>query len=397
MPEMRGTLVRRTWEHNPALYAPARYRKACHYEALIPSAIAGFAEPISSEVSGIVSEAEASIHALNVRTAPALAPLARLLLRSESIASSKIEGLQVSVGEIARAESKLDRGGKSGPVLREVLGSIDAMELAIDHASAQAAITADNIVEIHEVLMRSAANPRVAEVIRTEQNWIGGNDYNPCGADFVPPPPEEVPRLLADLSVAINEEHLPPIIQAGLVHAQFETIHPFLDGNGRTGRALIHVILHRRGMSPRFVPPLSIILAGNKERYLAGLTAFRNGDTSGWLTIFAEAAAQSAALASRYLEAVGALQEKWKSALTAGINPRSDAVAWKILEILPGLPIITTPVATLAVQRTKAVVGEGLKQLESAGILTRLPSGESARAWESLELLDLISDLEAGI
>ncbi|MCX6430946.1 MAG: Fic family protein, partial [Actinobacteria bacterium] len=347
--------------------------------------------------SGIVSEAETAIHTLNTRTAPALAPLARLLLRSESIASSKIEGLQVSVREIARAEAKLDRGGSAGTVLREVLGSIDAMELAIERASAKEGITAQNIVEIHEVLMGSATNARVAGVLRTEQNWIGGNDYNPCGADLVPPPPEEVHRLLEDLCVAINDEHLPPIIQAGLVHAQFETIHPFLDGNGRTGRALVHVILRRRGISPRFVPPLSIILAGNKGRYISGLTAFRNGETSQWFSVFAEAAAQSATLASRYLEEVEALQERWRDALTASSNPRSDAVAWKLLEILPGLPIITVPVATAAVQRTKVVVGEGLKQLEEAGILARLSSAESARTWEATELLNLISDLEAGM
>ena len=91
-------------------------------------------------------------------------------------------------------------------------------------------------------------------VVRTTQNWIGGSSYNPCSASFVPPPPEHVEGLLDDLLVYINSDDHPALVQAAIAHAQFETIHPFADGNGRTGRALIHVILRRRGLAPRFVP-----------------------------------------------------------------------------------------------------------------------------------------------
>lgn len=394
---MRGRFIRRTWEYSPEQYAPPRYRKACHYEAYIPEDLVNFAEPLSSELSGIVSEAETAIHQLNSRALPALVPLARLLLRSESIASSKLEGMQVDARDLARAEAKLERGGKTGNTAREILGNINAMELAIEHASTATTMEIENIIEIHKILMESASNNHVAGLIRTEQNWIGGNDYNPCGADFVPPPPEEVPRLMSDLCSAMNEDFLPPIIQAALIHAQFETIHPFHDGNGRTGRALVHVSLRRRGMTPQYVPPISIVLASDKNRYIRGLTKFREGDTSDWFTTFVAAAAQSALLAAAYIGEVEILQKEWRKLLTNSANPRSDAAAWKIIEFLPGYPIINVPIAVAATSRTKAAVGEAMKQLETAGVLVRSSEREATRTWEAVNLLDVLGDLEAGV
>ncbi|MFA5919389.1 MAG: Fic family protein, partial [Candidatus Nanopelagicaceae bacterium] len=307
------------------------------------------------------------------------------------------EGMQVDARDLARAEAKLETGGKAGPNTREILANIDAMELAIEHATTENTISVENIVEIHRILMASATNQHVAGVIRTEQNWIGGNDYNPCDADFVPPPPEEVPRLLADLCEVMNENHLPPIVQAGLVHAQFETIHPFHDGNGRIGRALIHVVLRRRGMTPQYVPPISIVLASNKDSYIRGLSNFREGELTDWLTTFASAAAQSANLASAYLSEVEKLQNEWRMQLRAAANPRADAAAWKIIGVLPANPMITVAVAVAAVGRTKAAVSEAMAQLELAGVLIRESQGQRNRTWEARGLLNLLTDLESGI
>ena len=394
---MRGKVLRRTWEHNPVHYAPPRYRRACHYEVFMPDDLAEFAEPLASELVGAVSEAEAAIHQLNGGAVPALAPLARLLLRSESIASSKIEGMQIDARDLARSEAKIDRDGKVTPTAREIIANIDAMELAIDHATNTEIFSVENIIGIHRMLMEAARNRHVAGVIRTEQNWIGGNDYNPCGADFVPPPPEDVPRLLADLCTAMNEDHLPPIVQAGLIHAQFEMIHPFHDGNGRIGRALIHVVLRRRGLAPHYVPPISIVLASNKASYIRGLTKFKEGDTTDWLTRFTVAAARSANLAVAYIREVEILQRDWRTALLASSNPRTDAVAWKIIDFLPSYPIITVSIAVAASGRTKAVVGEAMVQLELAGVLIRASKGASNRIWEATGLLNLLGNFESGV
>jgi Fic family protein len=394
---MRGTLVRRTWEHDPARYAPPRFRRACHYESFIPDELSAFDEPFSADLVGVVSDAETAVHRLNARARPALAPLARLLLRTESIASSKVEGMQVDARDLARAEARLETGGKAGSTAREILANIDAMELAIDHATASRAVTLDDLVSIHAALMATAPNQHVAGVVRTEQNWIGGNNYNPCGASFVGPPPEEVPRLLEDLCAAINDDVLPPVIQAGLVHAQFEVIHPFLDGNGRTGRALIHIVLRRRELTPMYVPPISVVLAGDKASYIAGLDAYARGDVDAWLTTFAAATAQSAGLAASYLTRVETLQDQWRTRLRTAANPRADSVAWALIDVMPAHPMISVPVAVAATGRTKAVVNGALLQLEAAGVVTRASQGQRNRTWEATGLLDLLADLEAGI
>lgn len=394
---MRGTLVRRTWEYDPARYAPPRFRRACHYESFVPDELTAFDEPFSADLVGVVSDAETSVHRLNARARPALAPLARLLLRTESIASSKVEGMQVDARDLARAEARLESGGKAGSTAAEILANIDAMELAIDHATGSSAVSLDDLVSIHAALMATAPNARVAGVVRTEQNWIGGNNYNPCGASFVGPPPEEVPRLLDDLCQAINDDGLPPVIQAGLVHAQFEVVHPFLDGNGRTGRAMIHVVLRRRGLTPMYVPPISVVLAGDKGAYIAGLDAYARGDVDAWLTTFAAATAQSAILASSYLARVEALQDQWRAMLRTTANPRTDSVAWALIDVMPAHPMISVPVAVAATGRTKAVVNEALLQLETAGVLTRASQGQRNRTWEATGLLDLLADLEAGV
>ena len=121
------------------------------------------------------------------------------------------------------------------------------MQLAADDATEAETLTLDHLLDTHRVLMAGAVHAeQVAGTLRSKQNWIGGNDHNPCGAAFVPPPPEYVEELLADLVRFCNDESLPPLAQAALAHAQFETIHPFIDGNGRTGRALVQVILRRR-------------------------------------------------------------------------------------------------------------------------------------------------------
>src|SRR5438105_1677041 len=137
------------------------------------------------------------------------------------------------------------------------------------------------------------------ERLRSEQNWIGGSDFNPCSAEFVPPPPEEVAALLEDLCAFCNDASLPAVAQAAIAHAQFETIHPFVDGNGRTGRALIHVVLRRRDLVPRILPPISLVLSTWSDDYVHGLTRTRYlGDPNGeqaraglddWVALFAAA------------------------------------------------------------------------------------------------------------
>jgi Fic family protein len=393
---MRGRLVTRAWEHEPTLYAPPKYRRACRYEALIPDPITEIDFSLDARVAAIVSEAENAIRELNAVARPALAPLARLLLRTESIASSKVEGMRMGVRELARAEARIEAGGKASTTALEIVANIEAMELAIHEASTVERFSVREILAIHRRLMEDAPNARVAGRLRTVQNWIGGNDYNPCGADYVPPPPEHVDELLEDLCDSINDDSLSPLVQAALVHAQFETIHPFDDGNGRTGRTLIHVVLRRRGLAPSYVPPISVVLASRRDRYIEGLTQYRKGELGLWLEHFAAAAASSALLATAYLGAVGKLIDRWRGQLAGARDPRADAAAWAVIDVLPAHPIITTPVATATTGRANSAVHRAIGELEEAGVLLPLSESKRNRSWEAVGLLDLLASLEAG-
>ena len=146
-----------------------------------------------------------------------------------------------------------------------------------------------DLLDIHRTLLQGTTEERFAGVVRTEQNWIGGRGVSPLDATFVPPPHDYVPGLLDDLVAFVNLDDLPAVAQAAIADAQFETIHPFSDGNGRAGRCLIHVILRQRGAIPRLAPPVSVVLATNAKRYIAGLTDFREGRADDWIGAFADA------------------------------------------------------------------------------------------------------------
>jgi Fic family protein len=394
---MPGRLIPKTWRFDPTLDAPPKYRRACRYDAFLPNPLSSLTLNLDARLAGLISEAESSLRRLNAIGGPLLAPLARFLLRTESIASSKVEGMQVGVRELARAEAKAESNIAPGPTAVEVLANIDAMTLAVDKAAEAARFDQKDMIAIHRRLLEHGPHPVIAGRIRSSQNWIGGNDYNPCGADFVPPPPENVGRLLTDLYRAINDDTLSPLVQAALIHAQFETIHPFDDGNGRTGRALVHVVLRRRAIAPHFVPPISVVFAGAKDRYIAGLTHFREDHVSSWLEYFATATDRAARLAVRYIATVGALQERWRAKLRAdGHGPRADAAAWAIIDVLPAHPVISVPVATAATGRGRSRVFEAVEQLLAAGVLIPVSDGKRNRWWEADGLLDLIGQLEAG-
>ncbi|MGQ0767388.1 MAG: Fic family protein [Gemmatimonadota bacterium] len=394
---MAGRLFRRTWEHNPTLDAPPKYRKACHYDTYIPDELSTFEFALDARLAGLVADTEHAIQTLNDEGGSALAPLARLLLRTESIASSRVEGLQMGVRELARAEAEADVGGRAGPTALDVLANIDAMTLAVAEAAAVPLFSIGEIQAIHHRLISRGSHSRIAGVLRTRQNWIGGNDYNPCGAEFVPPPPEEVATLLSDLCAATNDKTLSPLVQAALVHAQFETIHPFDDGNGRTGRALVHVVLRRRGLTPVFLPPISVIFAGARDRYIEGLTSFRGPSVTTWIEQFASATWQATRLASAYIRAVRELQAEWRRKLAASSRaPREGAAAWALIDVLPAHPVISGPVAATATGRARAAVYNAIDQLVSAGILEPLSESRRNRSWEAQDLLPLIAQLEAG-
>jgi len=255
---------------------PRRDRSGCEYEAYIPDVLADRRFRLDGDVAAEVADAEGAVRRLN-DTATTLVDtdaLARLLLRAESVASSYIEGLVIGGRRLLHAEAARAMGDAAGDVTaEEVLGNIDAMSWAVEALAAAPSITVDGLLEVHRRLLVGTGLAEHAGKVRTEQNWIGGSSFNPCSAAFVPPPHEHVRALLDDLCAFASDDSLPAVAQAAIAHAHFETIHPFVDGNGRTGRALVHVILRRRGLAPRMLPPISLVLATWSKSYVEGLTA----------------------------------------------------------------------------------------------------------------------------
>ena len=275
---MRGTLLPSAWHYDPAQYAPPRYRRGCRYDAFVPQPLAEPA-PIAAVVAGTLSAAENAIRELNAVAQSALRPLARLLLRTESIGSSKVEGMQVDARTLARAEARADAGHSVGPEAAEILANVDAMQLAVEEAaSLTEPLRLAHILDIHRVLLERTPNRQrsPASSARRRTGSAATTTTRAAPTSFLRPRPSSS-ACSATSWTFCNDDTLPPLAQAALAHAQFETIHPFVDGNGRTGRALVQVILRRRGLAPAYVPPISVVLAADRAGYIGGLVAFREG------------------------------------------------------------------------------------------------------------------------
>ena len=221
---------------------------------------------------------------------------------------------------------------------------------------------------------------------------------NPRGAAFVPPPEDELPRLLEDLCRFCERDDLPPLLQAAVAHVQFETIHPFADGNGRVGRALIQVILRRRGLtdrgdgSPPIFPPVSLVLAARRDAYVDGLTRFRSGDHRWWLAFFLEVVHQANVITQDLARAIAELQREWRR--RAG-EPRGDSAASTLIASLPAKPVIDIGTATELTGASSEATRRAIARLEAAGVLREVTGKGRLRRWESVGLFELVDKIEA--
>lgn len=346
------------------------------------------------------SEASASLHKASKALAhlgqdpervAKLGSIAQNLLRSESVASSRIEGVVISHRRLAR--TAYQGGGKRTGDNRaaEVLGNVEAMKRAIELGGKAEPFSVSDILDIHRALLRHTQDGEIAGVIRDQQNWIGGNDHNPVGATYVPPPPEHVPALLDDLCEFINRNDLSPIAQAAIAHAQFENIHPFADGNGRTGRALIYAVLRRHGEIRDYVPPISLVLGNEPNAYIDSLGAYSQGDVSAWCERLADATTRSARAAEQFAAEIAERQATWLAELG---QPRKDAAIRQVIESLPEHPIIDVAAAQQLTAKSHVAVGAALRQLEEAGILKKLNQRNWGRVWECDQILSLVDDFE---
>ena len=397
-------VIRRHWTTDVGAGLARRDRRSCDYEAYVPDVLAGRNIALDGDAAADVADAERAIATLDAAavTLADTEALARLLLRAECVASSRIEGLEVGARRLLRAEAALELGEQSSDVTAiEVLANISAMSSAIQSVSPGDPITVDQLLAFHRTLLADSRLSAHAGVIRDEQNWIGGSDYNPCSAAFIPAPPEYVSGLLEDLCLFCNGDSLPAVAQAALAHAQFETIHPFVDGNGRTGRALIHLVLRRRGLATRTLLPVSLVLATWASDYIAGLDATRYRGTASskaahdglnlWVARFAAAAKRAVDDASSFEARTQALQHDWRTALGA---VRADSATDRLLRALPGAPLITVNSAAALVGRSFTAVNQAIGRLLASGILKQTNVGRRNRAFEAPAVIQAFTDLE---
>ncbi|HUN79724.1 MAG TPA: Fic family protein [Solirubrobacteraceae bacterium] len=387
-----GRLVKRRWTPDPSLPMDGRLGAPFDYEAYVPDEIADTDPVLSASLARVLHEADEAVRELNdsLPSVTGLEALSRQLLRQESVASSRIEGLVISHRRLARAAvAEDDQHRDSGA--EAILANIAAMEFAIAHTSTLPAIAAHDIVAVHRRLMEQTRDAHLAGLVRASQNWIGANNHNPRGAAFVPPPETEVRRLLDDLAAFMNRRDLPPTLQAAIAHAQFETIHPFPDGNGRTGRCLIHVCYRRAALAPRFVPPVSLLLATDGDAYVRGLTAYRTERPENWYLDFATTVIRASRAARSLGQQIEELEERW---LAQAGNPRRGSTARRLIEALPAQPILRIGHVVAMTGAKSSAAQAAVNQLRAAGVLKQITVGRRNRAFEAVGLLNLVDTFE---
>jgi Fic family protein len=394
------------WEPSWETGLPPRDHRHGPYRQYVPDPLRTRPLHVDPDLARRVSTVELAVRGLTTHQGAAgLEGLAPLLLRSEAIASSMIEGLAPSPHQVALAELAQDEQVRGfSDQARLVANNITVLRRAVRDLTAVDEVTVEDVVALHSALLPDERHHGLRQV----QNWIGGSSWHPVDAQFVPPPPELVPDLMADLVGYLNGAAHAPLVQAALVHAQFETIHPFTDGNGRLGRALIHTVLTRRGLTPSSILPISLVLATLRDRYVDGLTHYRyEGQASEpsaaeavgrWIDVFVSAADTASDQAQQFAVDVAALSGTWSARLAdsrvrRGLRaaPRREAASTRLLRILVEAPILTSRTAQRLLGVSFSVARAGLEELADAGILTRRSVDRGATGYAATEVFDLLT------
>ncbi len=411
----------RRWPSQPGVTASVDEQHPRTFAAYEPDLLCGRGLRLSAELAAEAAEVDQLVRAFNnaAPTSPHLESLARFLLRSEAVASSRIEGVVASARAIAHLELMLatkagdDQRTNRGisDSAREVVNNVLALRSAVTALSGAQTVTVEDINGLQEALMVETEQHETSGFLRTVQNWVGGNAYGPQGAEYVPPGPEAVAPLMEDLAAFISEDHPLPLVQAALVHAQFETIHPYHDGNGRTGRALIHTVLARQGLAVGHVLPISMSLLAHAREYIAGLNAYRYvGEpdsasaavgTDAWIRVFLAATRDAVAEARRFTDELAQMRKTWFAKLVhfregegRRGQPRKGAAVVRLMEQLPGVPIVTAR-ATQSLLNISFVAASGaLEELAGAGVVQVKEVERGTRAYLATDVLDLINGAE---
>ena len=397
-----GRYVKRYWVPDSSGMNKAK-RLGGVYHPYIPDKLEEYEVLMEPSCATAVAHAqEALVDLVRTGSLTDTEPLARLLLRAEAVSSSRIEGLEMPAGRLLEYE-ELDRLGvehRLDSTEAQILGNLHMLVEDLDAIHPGHIFTVEDICSLNRTLLAGTRTAETGGVLRDAQNWIGGNRVNPVGAAYVPPEPEHVPALMGDLTAFLNTTELPPVAAAALAHAQLETIHPFADGNGRVGRALVHMVLRAAGLSRTTVPPVSLVLATDRERYIANLAAYRTESVAerrsavnGWIEYFANAVSLACERAAGFEAQLEEIRDGWLSRTSF----RANSAGRLLIDLLPGTPAISIKTAQALTGRSYPAARSAVLALQEAGILHQNSKNRKSGIYVAHEVIDAFNAYERAL
>lgn len=314
--------------------------------------------------------------------------LSILFAAKEAVYSSRIEGIESSVSELLRWSAGLGAEGNL-PAIAETEAALDALDHGMDRIRADFPVSTRLLCEVHGVLLSEQRRKMPGE-FRRSQNWIGGP--RPSLARFVPPPPDRVPGLMSDLEKFLHgKANLPPLLKAGFAHVQFETIHPFLDGNGRAGRALIALMLSETGVLDEPLLYLSRFFDEHRPEYYARLNAVRTeGDWEGWLGFFLEGVVDTARHALETADRLlSRMVEDEKRLLPLGL---AVPAVLKLFGFLRNQPFVSAPEAQEFLGGSRGQAAKTVDRLREVGVLVEITGKKRDRVFGYRRVLDILEE-----
>lgn len=359
--------------------ANGRRSEIDEYTATIPPLIADARLTAPPALAEACRAALVDIAVLERTYADQVATLEPFLLRTEAIASSRIEEELTTVDQLARAQH-----GISAPkTARTVKGAIDGLALLVERSAD--GVELDDILAAHRPLMADDAEEKwYAGQLRDVQNWIGGSNRSPAGAVHVPPAPGRVPELMDDLVAFMRRTDIDPVLHAAVAHAQFESIHPFTDGNGRVGRSLINGVWRYRRVTSRMAVPVASAIVADREHYFELVNGYRHGDVEPFTAYLADATARAAEEAAVSAERLIALPEQWRER----VRPRSGSAVAALLPLLPSRPIVDAHDVARMTGASQARAYATIERLVEGGVLRPITQSKRDMTWAAGEVLD---------
>ena len=364
------------WQSRDDLQASraTRLRARQTYRAAVTAPIATQNVELPADVLAEADDASQHIARFDAELGAEIVSFAPILLRTESAASSKIEHLTASSRAIA--EAALGFGSRNASL---IVANQRAMSAAIELADR---IDAEAILNMHDALLGSSA-PAIAGKFRSEQVWIGGGNFSPHDAVFVPPHHERVATAIDDLIRFIDRADIPTLAHAAIAHAQFETIHPFPDGNGRVGRALVHAHLRHAHLTRNITVPVSAGLLTNIKAYFAALDAYRDGDIIPIVRLFAEAAFAALDNGRRLVYGIRHVRMDWAER----VKVRQGSATWAITDTLLKQPVVSAGYLGAELGIAQSNVYRLIEPLVDAGVLVEFTNKKRNKLWRAPDVL----------